>query len=366
MGGDLGMEATRSPSAEKKSPSPVQVAGSDGGTESLGFGHDEGYADSSVESIEVEVWDHDSSYGDELQSMTTSLSSTAYHFVEEHGRTYHSYRQGRYKLPNDEIEADRLDIHHALVLAIMHGELNLAPIAGDIESAIDLGTGTGIWAMDFADAHPNTDLKANDLTPVQQHMVPPKLEFIVDDIEDEWLYEHTPFDYVHGRFLAGAILNWPRLIQQAYTCTKPLGWVEFQEWDTRIYSADGTLHPSHSLQTFHNITSDAHEKRGFDMSPGKKLQGWLRDAGFINIVAKRYVVPLGMWAKDKHYKTIGAYNFLQMKQAFEGIALGTLTQDGWTVEECQILAAKTLTDAKDPKIHSQYDFYVVYGQKPAG
>jgi hypothetical protein len=46
--------------------------------------------------------------------------------------------------------------------------------------------------------------------------VPPNLEFIVDDVEDEWGYEHQPFDFIHARFLAGAIKDWPRLLKQAF------------------------------------------------------------------------------------------------------------------------------------------------------
>jgi hypothetical protein len=54
-----------------------------------------------------------------------------------------------YLLPNDEIENDRLDIHHELILTAMHGKLHLAPIKNDMHKALDLGTGTGIWALDF-------------------------------------------------------------------------------------------------------------------------------------------------------------------------------------------------------------------------
>lgn len=49
-----------------------------------------------------------------------------------------------YLLPNDEQEADRLDIHNELILSAMHRKLHLAPLPQDIQSAIDLGTGTGV------------------------------------------------------------------------------------------------------------------------------------------------------------------------------------------------------------------------------
>lgn len=45
--------------------------------------------------------------------------------------------------------------------------------------------------------------------------VPPNVSFEVDNIELDWIYT-SDFDYIHGRYLAGAIKDWPRLIQQAY------------------------------------------------------------------------------------------------------------------------------------------------------
>lgn len=35
-------------------------------------------------------------------------------------------------------------------------------------------------------------------------------------MEQDWAYS-SPFDYIHGRYLNGAIRNWPRLLSQAYT-----------------------------------------------------------------------------------------------------------------------------------------------------
>jgi hypothetical protein len=54
-----------------------------------------------------------------------------------------------YFLPNDEIENDRLDIQHELILTAMYGRLHLAPLKKDIQKVMDLGTGTGLWAIDF-------------------------------------------------------------------------------------------------------------------------------------------------------------------------------------------------------------------------
>ncbi|KAL1973159.1 hypothetical protein VTN31DRAFT_6701 [Thermomyces dupontii] len=93
--------------------------------------------------------------------------------------------------------------------------LYLAPLKNP-QRAIDLATGTGIWAIDFADQHPAAEVIGCDLSPVQPTLVPPNLKFLVDDIESEWAYETNPFDFVHARYLAGSIKNFGKLIEQCY------------------------------------------------------------------------------------------------------------------------------------------------------
>jgi ubiquinone/menaquinone biosynthesis C-methylase UbiE len=47
------------------------------------------------------------------------------------------------------MEADRLDLMHEMALVIMNRKLFIAPLGDSPQRVLDLGTGTGIWAMDF-------------------------------------------------------------------------------------------------------------------------------------------------------------------------------------------------------------------------
>jgi hypothetical protein len=55
-----------------------------------------------------------------------------------------------------------------------------------------------------------------DLSPIQPNWVPPNLKFVVDDIEDVWLYPREHFDYIHIRHTTHSIKNRPLLLQRAY------------------------------------------------------------------------------------------------------------------------------------------------------
>jgi methylase of polypeptide subunit release factors len=45
-----------------------------------------------------------------------------------------------------------MDLAHHIYGLLLGGELHLAPIGDNPQRVLDLGTGTGIWAMDFAES----------------------------------------------------------------------------------------------------------------------------------------------------------------------------------------------------------------------
>lgn len=72
-------------------------------------------------------------------------------------------------MPSDEAEQDRLDLAHHLFTSLFGGDLYKAPI-GDKEdpaNVLDAGTGTGVWALDFGDLHPGSQVIGLDLAPIQ-------------------------------------------------------------------------------------------------------------------------------------------------------------------------------------------------------
>lgn len=84
---------------------------------------------------------------DNASSTSTSLSSSMRHYAFENGRRYHKFREGQYQFPNDEPEQAREDMKHAMVVNLCGGKLHYAPLESPQE-ILDLGTGTGIWAVD--------------------------------------------------------------------------------------------------------------------------------------------------------------------------------------------------------------------------
>lgn len=90
---------------------------------------------------------------------------------EENGRLYHGYRKGSYMYPCDEVNADiqrsgkpkltcplqqemdRMDIFHKFFQVARHERLHALPFIPNYDGPriLDIGTGTGIWAIDMAE-----------------------------------------------------------------------------------------------------------------------------------------------------------------------------------------------------------------------
>jgi methylase of polypeptide subunit release factors len=53
-------------------------------------------------------------------------------------------------------------MHHEVMLVLLDGQLHKAPL-NDPQRILDVGCGTGIWAIDTADAYPGAEVIGTDL-----------------------------------------------------------------------------------------------------------------------------------------------------------------------------------------------------------
>jgi methylase of polypeptide subunit release factors len=58
-----------------------------------------------------------------------------------------------------------MDLAHEILLQLLCGELHKAPLSSP-QRVLDVGTGTGIWAIDMADKYPSAEVLGIDLRQV--------------------------------------------------------------------------------------------------------------------------------------------------------------------------------------------------------
>jgi ubiquinone/menaquinone biosynthesis C-methylase UbiE len=111
-------------------------------------------------------------------------------------------------------------MHHEILLMLLNHKLFKAPLK-DPQRILDVGTGTGIWALDVADTYPAAEVIGTDLSPVQPSWVAPNCKFEIDDAEQTWTYAADSFDFIHLRNIAQGISAWPKLLQEVFRCVHP-------------------------------------------------------------------------------------------------------------------------------------------------
>ena len=180
--------------------------------------------------IEPAASDCDSALGDtDSTPDTASVRSSLFKGIWENGRRYHRYHDGQYFLPEDEQEQERLGLQHEIFLMAMSGMLHHSPIQPDVRCVLDIGTGTGDWATEFADQYRSAEVIGTDLSPIQPQWTLPNCKFEIDDYEQPWTFKQK-FDFVHGRMLVGSICDFHNLFQQVYDSLAPGGWFELQDF----------------------------------------------------------------------------------------------------------------------------------------
>ncbi|KAF6829834.1 methyltransferase domain-containing protein [Colletotrichum plurivorum] len=302
-----------------------------------------------------------------LASSTTSLADSIrdYHF--ENGRSYHRYKEGKYHFPNDEKENDRLDLQHHLALLTLGGRLGLAPPCDPeykVGRALDVGTGTGIWAIQYADDHPETEVLGVDLSPTQPDLVAPNLRFEVDDIEEGWTYSQ-PFDYIHSRHMTSSLADWKEYITNCFNNLTPGGYLEVQEAEMAFLSDDASLPADAALVRFAELLKAAGAKFGRRFVVASELRDLMREVGFQDVSLSRYKWPMNDWPRDARFRELGMWNFQNGMAAADGLALAPLTRaHGWTREEVEVFLVDVRADMRNWRYHTYVPMYFLVGRKP--
>jgi hypothetical protein len=140
--------------------------------------------------------------------------------------------------------------------------------------------------------------------------------------------------------------------------TKPGGWVEFQDYDLNFYtSTNGTYKKDGPFHLWVQKVIESVAKYGIEAEPGPKLEDWVKEAGFQNVVCKVFPFPMGTWPKDKRLKEIGAFNLISVLDNLEGMSLRAFVNaHGWTPDEVKVLCAQVRSALKEKTARIQHNF----------
>ncbi|KAH8655533.1 hypothetical protein BX600DRAFT_369546, partial [Xylariales sp. PMI_506] len=107
------------------------------------------------------------------------------------------------------------ELQHRAWHETLEKRLYLAPVL-HVQNLLNVGTGCGTWAMEFAENHPSASVIGVDHCYMQDVWVPSNCEFILDDIgARSWDWE-KPFDFIFTRGLGSFLTDSRHLVDQSY------------------------------------------------------------------------------------------------------------------------------------------------------
>ena len=218
---------------------------------------------------------------------------------------------------------------------------------------VDLGTGTGLWAIQFADEHAEAMVYGTDLSPIQPTMVPPNCKFEIDDYEAPWTWTHQ-FKLIHGRMLNCCFADGKKLLQQSYDALEPGGWLEFQDASLPIRADDGTMDGT-SWEQWVSKFMEAMKKAGLQYLAPEYYEQWAKEAGFVNVVRQYFKWPQNPWPKDPFLKDLGRWHLVNTLDGLYGFTVRLFTGVlGMSTEEVEVFLVKVRKDIMDRRIHSYW------------
>ncbi|KAK2050119.1 S-adenosyl-L-methionine-dependent methyltransferase [Colletotrichum somersetense] len=303
-----------------------------------------------------------------VASSNLSVSGSIFNFREENGRRYHAYKDGKYTLPNDDQEQDRLDLQHNLFLLTFDDKLGLAPPNypnSKVKHVLDIGTGTGLWAIEFGEYHTHSEVVGMDLSMPMSAFVPRNVIFEINDLDEEWEYSKS-FDYIHIRGMNSCIADWRLFLKKAFDNLTPGGYFESQELEVQPRSDDATLEPDCPLSKCMNYIQEAFEKFGRSFQEIPPLVAMMREVGFVDVKLSSFKWPSNPWPKDPKFKELGAWNNENINNGLEAITLAPFTRAlGWTKEEVDAFLPSVRKDLNSRSIHAYWPVsYSLYGRRP--
>jgi len=285
-----------------------------------------------------------------------------------HGRRY----CGDYYIPNDEEEQLRQQMLHGVYLHLLDNELTTVPLQNP-EKILDIGTGTGEWAMAMADEFPDAEVIGTDIAKIQPSAAPLNVYFEIDDAEEDggWTWPENEFNLVHFRSLAGAFTDWSHIYRESFRVLKPGGWVEVIDFDNHsaFLSYFG---PESAVFPFLDALNDAMKESGRVRNGEHCNPELLTKAGFASVTVSEKTIPMGIWPEDKLEQEVGKHFLVAQLCGIEALCIRPLTERGWDIEEVRRICSEVTEDVRNISMDPEkgrglcVKVRIMTGRKPRG
>lgn len=259
-----------------------------------------------------------------------------------------------YLFPRHPAEIPRLDLQHWALREVLGA--NLLADARDPAMVLDVGCGTGQWALEVDEQFPRSTVIGLDLNPPRVGGTA-TLGFVRANMLRGLPFADASFDVVHERLLATAVPvdAWLAFVKDLVRTVRPGGWVELVEPMMRFDGAGP------ALSRLSDLMLRMAAERGLDTTNTvfRILDGYLHHAGLVEIQRRTFSVPMGEWGGR-------AGSLMQSDTRAAGQRIVELAQAhmGLPEDEGRDLVEAALAECDEH--HVSWTFAAALGRKPAG
>jgi ubiquinone/menaquinone biosynthesis C-methylase UbiE len=214
----------------------------------------------------------------------------------------------------------------------------------DFTSVLDVGCGTGQWALDLACARQDVEVTGIDISPnmieyaitrAQTYRLDNISFEVVDIFQKKLPFTEGSFDMINLRFGFGWIkgyANWLLLLARLSTLLKPGGSVVITE-------GEGIYTNSLALQRVHEIFCIAFHKAGYSLSPSPRFMGvvaqlgyLLSQTGFHDPGSQAYVLDYSYYNQEANIQWRTSFHLLLSESAPFLLSAGANTEELATLD----------------------------------
>ena len=184
---------------------------------------------------------------------------------------------------------------HEAFKKLLDGRLLNATVINPDGRVLDIGTGCGIWAAEFAAEHPIAEVLGIDVFPQPTIAAPDNCRWVKMDAEQDWEMGEAKFDVIHIRLVPFHAKEIPMVLRRCFEHLNPGGCIEVQDsWPPyRVDASSGALEHESAVIRWSQRRLEAAYKIGVDHSMPGQLPEALSTAGFVKVLAQDYKWPIG-------------------------------------------------------------------------
>ncbi|KAG6005325.1 hypothetical protein E4U21_000240 [Claviceps maximensis] len=260
---------------------------------------------------------------------------------------------------------DNYDTPQSKKTELTDGRLGLAPV-NKPRRVLDVATGTGIWAQQYASNNPSCQVVGADISAMERPHSLPNLTFHQVDVETEEFPggPDEKYDYIFLRYIVSCFDSTQTVFRRAFEHLAPGGWIEIYDTCQSIYHV-GRPHSATALDRWMSMVVKSSSAIGRNFHRPRYYAEWLQEAGFVNVTEMKFVLPIqkNLYAADERLVKISelmSKNEMRVMKSLGKILRMTLTDE----DEARALEDAAKKVVQDPKHMIMKETYNIYAQKP--